>query len=111
MPNNSLGDDRFYFNLGIGALLWRAEFEMEGLLYDTGSPYSPYGATGDGRGISEYYQIGLDYKLGHSYMLSITFNKYINVGKGSDLLLLDGNKSSYEGRTIEALGLNLSYMF
>ena len=35
--NDNLGYDRFYFHLGIGALLWRAELEMKGLLYDTGT--------------------------------------------------------------------------
>lgn len=103
--------DQFYFNLGIGALLWRAELEMKGLLYDTGTPYKPYGATGDGMSVSEYYQIGLDYKLDKSYMLSITFNKYVDIGRGTNLCLLNGGKSRYAGRTVETLGVNISYMF
>ena len=61
--------------------------------------------------VSEYYQIGLDYKLDSSYMLSITFNKYVDIGRGTDLYLLNGGKSRYAGRTVETLGLNISYMF
>lgn len=43
--------EKVYAHVALGGLLWRAELEMEGTFYDSGTLLSPYGATGDIRHI------------------------------------------------------------
>ena len=102
---------KIYVHVALGGLLWRAELEMDGTLYDSGTLLSPYGATGDDVGLSSYYEFGLGYRLSESFMLTLTMDTYINVGRGVELQLLDGSKVEYEGRNVETVGLALTYMF
>jgi hypothetical protein len=103
--------DKVYVNIAAGGVLWRADLEMEGSLYDSGTLLSPYGATGDGDGLSGYYEFGLGYRIGENFILSLTADTYIDVGKGVELQLLDGSKEEFAGRNVETIGLGLAYMF
>jgi hypothetical protein len=103
--------DRVYVQLAVGGLLWRAELEMEGSLYDSGTLLSPYGATGDDTGFSGYYELGLGYQISEHFILALTADTYIDVGEGVELQLLDGSKEESSGKDVETVGLSLSYMF
>jgi len=103
--------EKAYMHVAFGGLLWRAEMEMEGNLYDSGTLLSPYGATGDDTGLSGYYEFGLGYQLGKNYILTLTINTYLDVGKGAELQLLDGSKEDYPGINVDTIGLGLAYMF
>ena len=103
--------DKVYVNVAAGGLLWRADMEMEGTLYDSGTLLSPYGATGDGDGLSGYYELGIGYLIGEHFMVSLTADNYIDVGKGVELQLLDGTREEYAGMNVETIGLSLAYMF
>lgn len=103
--------DKVYIHAALGGLLWRAELEMEGSLYDSGILLSPYGAIGDDIGLSSYYELGLGYQLHENFILTLTVDTYINVGRGVELQRLDGSREEYEGRNVETVGLGLTYMF
>jgi hypothetical protein len=103
--------EKVYAHVALGGLLWRAELEMEGTLYDSGTLLSPYGAKGDDTGLSGYYEFGLGYQLGESYILTLTLNTYLDVGKGVELQLVDGTKKDYAGIDIDTIGLGFTYMF
>lgn len=103
--------EKVYFNVALGGLLWRAELEMEGELFDSGTLLSPYGATGDDTGLSSYYELGLGYGIGRRLILSLTLNTFVDVGRGAELQLLDGTRQEFEGRNIDTVGLGLIYMF
>lgn len=103
--------DRVYVQLALGGLLWRSKLEMEGTLYDSGTLLSPYGATGDDTGFSGYYELGLGYRISENFILAIIADTYVDVGKGTELQLLDGSKEEFSGKDVETVGLSLSYMF
>lgn len=95
----------------LGAMLCQTELEMNGYLYDSGTPFAPYGASGDDISLSGYYGFGLGYRLNKRIILTLNGDIYLNVGKGVKLQHLDGSQKEYAGRDIESLGLSLSYMF
>lgn len=103
--------EKAYMHVAFGGLLWRAEMEMDGALYDSGTLLSPYSATGDDTGLSGYYEFGLGYLPGKNYMVTLTFNTYLDVGKGAELQLLDGSKEEHPGINVDTIGLGLAYMF
>jgi hypothetical protein len=103
--------EKVYAHVALGGLLWRAELEMEGTLYDSGTLLSPYGATGDDTGLSGYYEFGLGYEISENYILALTLKTYLDVGKGVELQLLDGTKKEYAGIDVDTVGLGFTYMF
>ena len=103
--------NKVFVHVALGGLLWRAELEMDGTLYDSGTLLSPYGATGDDVGLSSYYEFGLGYRLSESFILTLTMDTYIDVGRGVELQLLDGSQEEYAGRNVETVGLALTYIF
>lgn len=103
--------DKVYLHAALGGLLWRAQLEMDGELYDSGTLLSPYGATGDDVGLSSYYELGLGYGIGEKFLLTLTFNTAIDVGKGTELQLDDGSQQEFDGKNVEAIGLGLVYLF
>lgn len=102
---------KIYLHAALGALLWKAKLEMDGTLYDSGTLLSSYGATGDDTGFSNYFEFGLGYEIGENYILTLTINTYINVGKGVEMQLLDGTTQEYAGIDVETVGLGVTYMF
>ena len=103
--------NKVFVHVALGGLLWRAELEMDGTLYDSGTLLSPYGATSNDTGLSSYYEFGLGYRLSESLMLTLAMDTYIDVGKGAELQLLDGSQEEYAGRNVETVGLALTYIF
>ena len=69
------------------------------------------GATGDDTGFSGYYELGLGYRISENFILAIIADTYVDVGKGTELQLLDGSKEEFSGKDVETVGLSLSYMF
>lgn len=103
--------EKVYMHVALGGLLWRAELEMDGNLYDTGSLLSPYGATGDDVGLSNYFEFGVGYRLSENFILTLTMDSYLDVGKGVKLQLLDGSQEEYAGRNVDTVGLGFTYTF
>jgi hypothetical protein len=103
--------EKIYVHIALGGLFWRAQLEMDGDLYDTGTLLSTYGATGDDTGVSGYYGFGLGYEISEHYILSLTLNTYLDVGKGVELQLLDGTQKEYAGIDVDTVGLSFTYMF
>ena len=103
--------ENVYVHVALGALFWQAKLEMDGTLYDSGTLLSPYGATGDDTGFSHYYEFGLGYRLGKSFVLTLTVNSYVDVGKGVEMQLRDGTQKEYAGMDVDTVGLGFTYMF
>ena len=103
--------ENVYVHVALGALFWQAKLEMDGTLYDSGTLLSPYGATGDDTGFSHYYEFGLGYRLGKSFVLTLTVNSYVDVGKGVEMQLRDGTQKEYAGMDVDTVGLGVTYMF
>jgi len=102
---------KLYLHIGLGALLWNAELEMTGDLYDSGTLLSPYGATGDDTGLSHYFELGLGYELNKKLILNLIISTYFDVGKGVELQRLDGSQEEFQGKDIDTVNLGLTYMF
>ena len=103
--------EKLHIHFSLGGLLWRTEFEMDGNLYDTGILLGPYSAIGDDVGLSSYVEIGVGYELNESYILTLTANSYLHVGRGAEMRLHDGSMDEFEGRNINTVGLGIIYMF
>lgn len=104
-------NDKFYFYLRLGAVLWQADLEMDGYMYDSGSPYGPYGATSHDRGLSTFYGIGAEYKFTKYFIFSLNWELYSKVGDGATLKYIDGTTKKYSGRNVESIGLGVTYIF
>lgn len=107
-------DPRFekaFFHAGLGALFWNAKMEMTGDLYDSGTLLSPYSGSGDDTGLSHYFELGLGYQVSTKFTLNLIFSTYFDVGKGTELKLLDGSQQEYQGIDIDTVSLGLIYSF
>jgi hypothetical protein len=107
----SPGFKKVYLQAAVGGLFWQAKMEMDGTLYDSGTLLSPYGATGDDSGFSDYLEFGLGYQISEKFILTLTMDTYFNVGRGVELQLLDGTREEYAGMNVDTVGLGLTYMF
>ncbi len=103
--------DKVYLQAALGGLVWRARMEMSGELYDSGTFLGPYGATGDDVGLSSYYEVGLGYGIGEHWILALTLSTAVDVGRGTEMELLDGTRQEFPGRNVETIGLGLAYSF
>lgn len=103
--------DKVYLDVALGGLLWHATMAMSGDLYDSGTLLGPYGATGDDVGLSSYYAIGAGYGIGQHWLLALTLSTAVDVGRGTEMQLLDGTQQEFSGRNVETIGLGLTYMF
>ena len=108
-PDSGLG--KLHLHAGAGALLWSAQLEMSGELYDSDTLLSPYSGTGDDNGLSYYFELGMGYQLNTKLILNLIFSTYFDVGRGIDLQRHDGNQEEFSGIDIDTASLGLTYLF
>jgi hypothetical protein len=103
--------EKVYLRIGAGGSLWKADVEMDGEVYDTGTLLDPYGATGDDYGLSSFYEFGLGYRAGEKILLTFSVETHVDVGEGVELELADGGTQEFDGRNVEKISLGISYIF
>ena len=94
--------NEFYFSAKVGVLLWQANLDMEGKIYDSGSLYDSYGASSDDYGFSTFYGIGIERGFNNNLIFGLNWEFYNKVGKDAVLKNIDGSTQKYSGRNVES---------
>jgi len=110
MPASPSRND-FYLSVKAGILLWQANLDMEGRMYDSGSLYDTYGASSDDNGFSTFYGIGIERGFSNNLIVGLNWDLYNKVGEGAKLKNIDGSTQKYSGRSVESIGLTFTYVF
>lgn len=103
--------DSTYLYFKAGVTIWEAELNMDGFMYDAGTPYGPYGAHAKETGISTYYGFSIGYQASAHMVISIGWELHKNFGKGIELEYLDGSTDEYSGKDIKVIVIDVSYVF
>jgi hypothetical protein len=95
----------------LGLLLWNADVQTNGELYDTGVSQGNYNVSGSDYGLSHYLGAGIEYDFGGDLLLSI--DVVVNVNVGADLEMVDDNGSTQQfvGKDVLVGSIGMIYRF